>query len=169
MPNSRQSALLSSRSARLRGNALILILKGIKMPKKGRPQTVASSLGTAALGLALLIVGTAMKSHFELKAAICNTYGGPTSGCVADSTGFTIGQVMQPIGGILIGIGVIVCVLLLISGHNTATSPSAQRAPGNLQIQPGRNASAKIPDTSNSAIPGAGPEPQAPVNRTYDW
>jgi len=140
------------------------------MPKKkGRTQNVASSLGTAALGLVLLIVGTAMKSHFELNAAICNTYGGPTSGCVADSTGFTIGQVIQPIGGILIGIGLIVCVLLLISGNNTATSPSAQREPGSLQIRPGRNASVKIPDTSNSAIPGERPEPQAPVNRTTDW
>ena len=137
--------------------------------KKASPQTVASSFGMAALGLILLIVGTVLKSHFQLNAAICNTYGGSTSHCVANGTAFTIGQVMQPIGGIMIGIGVILGVLLLISGNSSSkpTAPSQSSATPRARTQ--ADPSAKIIDTRKLAAPGPVAEQKPPVDDKNDW
>jgi len=137
--------------------------------KKASPQTVASSFGMAALGLVLLIVGTVLKSHFQLNAAICNTYGGSTSHCVANGTAFTIGQVMQPIGGIMIGIGLILGVLLLISGNSSSKPTISSPTSGTRRVRPQADPSARVIDTRNLTAPGQAGEQQPPVDDKNDW
>ena len=137
--------------------------------KKASPQTVASSFGMAALGLVLLIGGTVLKSHFQLNAAVCNTYGGSTSHCVANGTAFTIGQVMQPIGGIMMGIGLILGVLLLISGNSSSKPTISSQTSGTPRVRPQADPSAKVIDTRNLTAPGQAGEQQPPVDDKNDW
>jgi hypothetical protein len=137
--------------------------------QRSRPQTIGSSLGTAALGILILIVGTILKSHFELSAAICNTYGGSTSQCVGDSTAFTVGQIMQPVGGIMIGVGLIVCVVLLISGGSSTKTARPPSVPTTPRAQPQANPSARIIDTGGLAGPSQPAAPKPPVSNENDW
>jgi hypothetical protein len=137
--------------------------------RKASPQTVASSFGTAALGLVLLIVGTVLKSHFQLNAAICNTYGGSTSHCVANSTAFTVGQVMQPIGGIMIGIGLIIGVLLLINVNSSSKSTVSSQMSGTPRMRTQADPSAKIIDTRDLKTSSRSGDQQPPVDDRSDW
>jgi hypothetical protein len=138
--------------------------------KKASPQTVASSFGMAALGVVVLIVGTVLKSHFQLNAAICNTYGGSTSHCVANGTAFTIGQVMQPVGGIMIGIGLILGVLLLVSGNSASKPTGSPQTSGTPRTRTQPDPSAKVIDTQKLSAPReVGEQRRPPVNDKNDW
>jgi hypothetical protein len=79
----------------------------ISRPTKSEPATLGYAAAMVAGGIVALIIGGALKSHFQLTAAVCNTYGGPTTQCTGNETLFTLGQVLQPVGGIVIALGVI--------------------------------------------------------------
>ncbi len=82
-------------------------------------QAILSILGMIGAGVVLLAVGTVLKSHFQLNAAVCNTYGGSTANCAGNEGLFTLGQILQPIGGVLIGIGVILGILMAVGKNST--------------------------------------------------
>lgn len=117
--------------------------------KKSGKLSGASCFGTIALGLILLLAGTALKSHFQTQAAICNTFGGAAAKCVGSEWVFTMGQVFQPIGGILIGIGVIAGIVLVVTASKDDPRPSG--SPSALSPrQPG-------PTWQNPSSPAGGP------------
>jgi hypothetical protein len=106
---------------------------------------VVWALGMIVGGLVLVVVGTLLKNHFQTAAAICNTFGGPAGQCATGSTAFTVGQVLQPVGGIMIGLGV-------IGGASLAII--AKTSTGTEDLDP-------ISRTSSS-IAGSGRTPQGP-------
>jgi len=151
--------------------------------QKARPQAVASSSDMAAIGGALLIVGTVLgvvvlivgtvlKSHFQLHAAICNTYGGPTGHCVVNETAFSIGQLMQWVGGIMIGIGLILGVLLLVIGTSASASKPAgsPQTSGTPSTRTQPDPSAKVIDTRKLSAPReVGEQRRPPADDKNDW
>jgi hypothetical protein len=115
-------------------------------------QATLSIVGMIGAGIVLLAVGTAMKSHFQLNAAVCNTYGGSTASCAGNEGLFTLGQILQPIGGVLIGIGIILGVLMVV-GKNSSHS-SQETKPGL------RQRSVELSATREATPAQASPEPE---------
>jgi len=88
---------------------------------------LAYALGTIGGGIPLFVVGTALKSHFALNAAVCNTYGGHLTSCAGNEGLFMLGQFLQPLGVIAIVIGVVIGIPLVIYKSKNTTPGS--RAP----------------------------------------
>jgi len=83
--------------------------------------------GLVVAGIFAIIVGAALKSHFAFSAAVCNTYGGPVGDCTASGSGYAAGQILEPVGGVMIAIGVIGGFIFLLASANkgdAAPSPS---------------------------------------------
>jgi len=135
--------------------------------RKSTPQTVASRFGLAALGLIVLIVGTLVKSHFALNAAVCNTFGGATSQCVANGTAFTIGQVMQPLGGFMIGIGVILGALQLFAGTGSRRSIGSRTTA--IPSSPSQAGPTPSGSSDQGGRPSAGATDAAPADDKSNW
>ena len=86
--------------------------------KLRKPQTIASSLGMIGLGIVLFVVGTVLKSHFQVNAALCNTFGGSTAKCTGNEGAYSFGQVLQPLGGVVFAIGVVIGIVLLVDRNS---------------------------------------------------
>jgi len=107
-------------------------------------QALLAVLGVIGAGIVLLVVGSSLKSHFQLNAAVCNTFGGPVGTCTGSESLFTLGQFLQPIGGIFIGLGVIGGVFFAVSKN----SAGQERRPSG----PGSGQSARAPYAGPRAI-----------------
>jgi hypothetical protein len=139
--------------------------------KKASSPTVISAFGGAALGLVLLIIGTALKSHFQTTAALCNTFEGATSHCVANGSAYTVGQVLQAFGGIMLVVGLLGGIVLLVSG-NSSTKPATPAQPrvATPRPQPSNNPTQTIIETNKTTPqPPARPQSPSPSTEQGDW
>jgi len=97
-----------------------------------KPADVLTPLGTSLMlvgGVALLIVGSLLKSHFQFNASVCNTFGGPAASCAGNEGIFTIGQIGQFIGAIVAGLGLLGLILTLVERSQTAKPAGGNLAP----------------------------------------
>lgn len=139
--------------------------------KKAKPQTVAGSLGLAALGVALLIVGHILESHFKLSTAVCGTFGDTSTGCAGSSAGYTAGQVMVVIGWFGVAGGVIGGILLVL-GNNAAKLPKPTSGSGSPPATPPATipvANAMIPRRSPQSAATQLDDPDLAVDVSNDW
>jgi hypothetical protein len=120
------------------------------MNRKARtPETVAPSVILMAIGFVLFVVGAVLKNHFQMNAAICNTFGGANVSCLGNEGAFTAGRYLQPLGGLMVGVGAIMGLLFLIGkpagakGHLTVSGSSAQRVP--VRQEPVRSVASSAP------------------------
>jgi hypothetical protein len=134
---------------------------------RGTKMTVPYALALLLGGVIFVIVGSALKSHFQLTAAVCNTYGGPAGQCTGNEAIFTLGQILQPVGAIMAVVGLIGLIVAMGGGSKGATAAKApapkvvyrtkpQRSGGGysqLQGTPPRKASASPPREASSPDP----------------
>ena len=131
---------------------------------------IVSGFGLAALGVGVLIVGSLLKSHFALNAAICNTYGGSTSHCSINETLYSFGQIMQPVGGIMIGLGLILGVLFVIIASAASKANGSPQASVTSGSRTQADPSARVIGTASPLAPRASVEElPPPVADKNDW
>jgi hypothetical protein len=129
----------------------------VAQTKSGQVVTSAViALGTVALGIALFVIGSLLKSHFALHAAICNTYGdtfgGSASTCVGNEGAYTAGQFMQPVGGLFFAAGIVGLIAVALGKHKTVT----------YKAVPTRERTSAVPTPRpTTPAPALGPTPRA--------
>jgi hypothetical protein len=87
-----------------------------------RLQPVAPVVAGIAFGLALFFVGKAVKDHFAVNAAICNTFNGTTARCAGDEFAYDMGGVVQYLA-VLLGI------VGILGGFGLSVSRKQMRPP----------------------------------------
>jgi uncharacterized Zn finger protein (UPF0148 family) len=124
---------------------------------------VGGAVGLVVLGIVLIIISSAVKSHFALNAAVCNTYGGAATTCAGNETAYTAGQVLQVFGWVVTLGGVVAVIALLVARSNQARGSNLQ-SPAVLT-----SSSAVMPDSPRAA-PGASSSVNKPRTATViDW
>jgi hypothetical protein len=133
-------------------------------------QLIASSIALVVVGIVLLIVGSALKSHYQLNAAVCNTYGGPTESCAGNEGIFTLGQVLQPLGGFLLAVGLLGSIIMVVTkatgANKTALAPKGARASSG-ESRP--NETLRAPNGSAPVVAEASSEVTGTEVQPDDW
>lgn len=139
--------------------------KVIVAQARERSKRIGGAVGLLVLGVVLIIVSSALKSHFNFSAAVCNTYRGATSTCAGDETAYTAGQILQFFGWAMTLGGVAATIGLLVARSNHATG-------SNLRLQAGLtilSGDGTVPD-SRGVIPNASASIMNPNTTTkIDW
>jgi len=124
--------------------------------QRQRLQPIVPIIAGIIAGFALFFIGKAMKDHFELNAAICNTFNGTSAGCAGNEFAFDMGGVVEYLGIFLAAAG-------LLGGLALAVSRSQPRpAAGTRPVSSA--APAPQPRVSHPPAPGvpARPAPTGP-------
>lgn len=138
---------------------------------------VAWAVGMLGGGTLLTVVGAALKAHYHFGAAACDTFGGPTGQCAVQNTGYSVGQILQPVGIGMIVVGAIGSVLMLVvaagtrqpEGSGTASALNSTSAPGEAARTDAAYGSMPAPRPASSPTASTDRQASRPQRQNAGW